>query len=310
MPPTPQIIWPLLASRVGAEVWVKHENHTPVGSFKVRGGLTYIDRLRRERPHITGVVSATRDNHGQSLAFAGAKAGLTCTLVVPHGNSAGKNAAIRALGAELIEHGEDFEAATKRAQALARESEAELVPSFHPDLVAGVATYAWELFSAAPELDVLYVPIGMGSGACGCIAVRDLLGLRTRIVGVQASACAAYARSLEAGRPVTLATSATRADGIAVRAPDPMAFELIAKGVERIVEVGDDEIAAAMVALWTDTHNLAEGAGAAPLAAAIQESSRNVGKKVGVVLTGGNIDLAAFIDWIVPAPREDAQVGC
>ncbi len=298
MPETAQYAWPLLCERLGAEVWVKHENHTPVGAFKVRGGLVYIDRLRREQPKIGGLVSATRGNHGQSLAFSGARAGLAVTLVIPHGNSGEKNAAMRALGAELIEHGEDFEAARTRAEALAQERRWQMAPSFHPDLVAGAGTYAWELFAAAPDLDVLYVPIGLGSGIAGCIAVRDLMGLKTRIVGVQASGSAAYARSLEAGRPVTLAASRTMADGVAVRAPDPAAFEIIEAGVERIVEVDDDAIGEAIAVLWTDTHNLAEGAGAAALAAATKEREANVGRKIAVVLSGGNIDLALFRRWV------------
>jgi threonine dehydratase len=298
MPPTPQYVWPLLSARLGATVWVKHENHTPVGAFKVRGGLTYVDALRRERPHVAGLVSATRGNHGQSLAFAAARAGLPFAVVVPVGNSAEKNLAMRALGAELIEHGLDFEAAREHARDVALARGWEMAPSFHRDLVVGVATYAVELFEAAPDLDVLYVPIGLGSGVCGCIAARDLLGLKTRIVGVQAAGSPAYARSLDAGHPVTLKESRTLADGVAVRAPDPEAFEIIARGAERIAVVDDDAIAEAMAAFWTDTHNLPEGAGAAALAAALQEREALAGRRVGVVLSGGNIDLALFSAWV------------
>jgi threonine dehydratase len=298
MPPTPQYVWPLLSARLGARLWVKHENHTPIGAFKVRGGLTYVEALRRERPHVTGVVSATRGNHGQSLAFAAGRAGLPIAVVVPHDNSREKNEAMRALGAELIEHGIDFEAAREHARHVAGARGWEMAPSFHRDLVTGVATYALELFEAAPDLDVLYVPIGLGAGVCGCIAARDLLGLKTRIVGVQAAGSPAYARSLEAGHPVTLNESRTRADGVAVRATDAEAFEIIARGAERIAVVDDDAIGRAMAAFWTDTHNLAEGAGAAALAAALQHRDALQGRNVGVVLSGGNIDLALFAQWV------------
>ncbi len=298
MPPTPQYAWPLLAQRTGAEVWVKHENHTPTGAFKVRGGLTYVDRLLRERPGVTGLISATRGNHGQSIAFAARRHGLPVTIVVPRKNSAEKNAAMRALGATLIEHGDDFQEAREEAQGLAGEHALEMVPSFHRDLVAGVATYAHELMSHAKELERLYVPIGLGSGICGCIAVRDLLGLRTEIVGVQAKTANAYAQSLVIGHPVATNSAETLADGMAVRVPDPEAFEIIRAGVSDIVEVDDDAIGEAVRAYWTDTHNLAEGAGAAALAALLSERERNAGKRIAVILCGGNIDLALFQRWI------------
>jgi threonine dehydratase len=291
MPPTPQYAWPLLAARVGAEVWVKHENHTPTGAFKLRGGLVYLDRLRRERPGVRGLISATRGNHGQSLAFAGRRAGVPVTIVVPRGNGVEKNAAMRALGADLVEAGHDFEAARLRAVEVADERGLEMVPSFHPDLVLGVATYALELFRAVPDLDTVYVPIGMGSGICGLIRARGLLGLRTKIVGVVAAGADAMARSLEAGRIVTTATADTLADGMACRVPDPTAFAMIRAGADRIVRVSDDEVAAAMRAYWTDTHNLAEGAGAAPLAALLQERAAMRGRRVGVILCGANVDL-------------------
>lgn len=297
MPPTPQYAWPLLAARTGAEIWVKHENHTPTGAFKVRGGLVYVDGLRG-RAGAGGIVSATRGNHGQSLAYAGRAHGVPVTIVVPHGNSAEKNAAMRAFGATLREHGEDFEAARDEAVRLAAAG-LHFVPSFHPDLVRGVATYSLELLRAVPVIEALYVPIGLGSGICGAILARDLLGLRTEIVGVQSTGAPAYARSLAAGRVVTLDRSDTLADGIAVRVPDPDAFAIIRKGAARIVTVSDDEIAAAVRAYWTDTHNLAEGAGAAPLAALLQERERMAGKRVAVVLCGGNIDLALFRRWVL-----------
>jgi threonine dehydratase len=298
-PGTPQYAWPLLASRCGAEVWVKHENHTPTGAFKLRGGLIYAERLRRDRPHVAGIISATRGNHGQSLAWAGRRYGVEVTIVVPHGNSVEKNAAMRAFGATLIEHGEDFEAAREEAARLAKERGLEFAPSFAPDLVKGVATYSLELFRGAPALDALYVPIGLGSGICGAIFTRDLLGLSTEIVGVQSSGADCYVRSLAAGHVVVLNRSDTLADGMAVRQPDPEAFDIIRRGVSRIVTVTDEEIGAAIRAYWTDTHNLVEGAGAAPLAALSREREAMAGKRVGLVVSGGNIDLELFRSWVV-----------
>ncbi|NGM22484.1 threonine dehydratase [Roseomonas stagni] len=298
-PPTPQYPWPLLAARTGAEVWVKHENHTPTGAFKVRGGLVYMDRLARERPGGPGVISATRGNHGQSLAYAGARSGVPVTIVVPRGNSVEKNAAMRAQGATLVEHGEDFDAARVEAMRLAAERGLEFAPSFAPDLVRGVATYALELFRAAPPLDALYVPIGLGSGICGCIMARDLLGLATEIIGVQSTGADAYARSVAAGRVVTTEAAVTKADGMATRVPDPAALAMIIRGAARIVTVTDDEVAAAIRAYWQDTHNLAEGAGAAPLAALMQERERMRGKRVATILCGGNIDLDLFRSWVL-----------
>jgi threonine dehydratase len=298
-PGTPQYAWPLLAERCGAAVWVKHENHTPTGAFKLRGGLIYAERLKRERPHVRGIVSATRGNHGQSLAWAGRRYGMAVTVVVPHGNSVEKNAAMRALGARVVEYGDDFDMAREEAARLAASEGLEFAPSFAPDLVKGVATYSLELFRAAPPLDALYVPIGLGSGICGAILVRDLLGLRTEIVGVQATGAPAYARSFEAGRVVALNRAETHADGMATRQPDPDAFAIIRAGASRIITVSDDAIAEAIRAYWTDTHNLVEGAGAAPLAALLQERERMAGKRVGLVISGGNIDLALFRSWVL-----------
>ena len=300
VPPTPAHAWPMLAQRLGATVIVKHENHTPTGAFKVRGGLVYFDRLKRERPGTAGLISATRGNHGQSLAFAGNRYRLPVTIYVPHGNSVEQNRAIRGFGATLVEHGEDFQAAREEAYRRAETSGLEIVPAFHPDLVLGVATYALELLRKAPDLDVLYVPIGQGSGICGCILARDLLGLGTEIVGVQSSAAPSYALSFAAGKVVTTETSNTRADGIATRIPDADAVAIICKGASRVVQVTDDEIAAAMRAYWTDTHNLAEGAGAAALAAALQEKKKLQGKRVGLILSGGNIDFDRFHRWVGP----------
>src|SRR3954469_8026380 len=220
VPPTPQFAWPLLRRRSGVDVVVKHENHTQTGAFKVRGGLVYVDRLRRERPAVAGLISATRGNHGQSLAFAGSRHGVPVTILVPRGNSIEKNHAMRAFGARLIEHGEDFQAAREEASRRAAVEGLEMVPAFHPDLVLGVATYALELFRKAPDLDVLYVPIGQGSGICGCIRARDLLGLRTEVVGVQSTEAPCYALSFAAGTLVTTATSHTLADGMATRIHD------------------------------------------------------------------------------------------
>jgi threonine dehydratase len=299
MPPTPAHRWPLLAGRLGATVIVKHENHTPTGAFKVRGGLVYVDRLKRERPHITGLISATTGNHGQSLAFAGRRYGVPVTILVPHGNSTEKNRAMRGFGANLVEHGEDFQSAREEAERRAELEGFEFVPSFNPDIVLGVATYALELLRTASDLDVLYVPIGLGSGICGCILARDLLGLKTEIVGVQSTEAPSYALSFAAGTVVTTASNNTLADGMATRVPDADALAIIRKGASRIVQVTDDEVGAAIRAYWTDTHNLAEGAGAAPLAAALQEKARLRGKRVGLILSGGNIDFDLFNRWVV-----------
>ncbi|NOJ43563.1 threonine dehydratase [Bradyrhizobium australiense] len=298
VPPTPVHAWPLLAERLGTTVIVKHENHTPTGAFKVRGGLVYFDRLKRERPGVAGLISATRGNHGQSLAFAASRYKLPVTIYVPRGNSVEQNRAIRAFGAELVEYGEDFQAAREEAYRRAESNGLEIVPAFHPDLVLGVATYALELLRKAPDIDVLYVPIGQGSGICGCILARDLLGLKTEIVGVQSTEAPAYALSFAAGMVVTTETSNTRADGVATRIPDADAVAIMHKGASRMVQVTDDEIAAAMRAYWTDTHNLAEGAGAAALAAALQEKNRLQGKRIGLVLTGGNVDFDRFRTWV------------
>jgi threonine dehydratase len=298
VPPTPAHAWPLLAQRLGTDVVVKHENHTPTGAFKVRGGLVYVERLKRERPGTAGIISATRGNHGQSLAFAARRYGVPATIYVPHGNSVEKNRAMRAFGADLVEHGEDFQEAREEAYRRAEASGLEMVPSFHSDLVMGVATYALELLGTAPDLDVLYVPIGQGSGICGCIIARDLLGLRTEIVGVQSTEAPSYALSFAAGAVVRTNSSNTLADGMATRVPDAEALAIIRKGASHIVQVTDDEVAQAVRAYWADTHNLAEGAGAAALAAALQERVKIRGKRVGLILTGGNIDFDLFQKWI------------
>jgi threonine dehydratase len=294
MPPTPQYVWPVLAAEAGLEVWVKHENHTPIGAFKVRGGLTHM-KLRKDRGQTNGVITATRGNHGQSIPFAARRHGIASTVVVPFGNSVEKNAAMRALGAELIEAGQDFDAAREAAMQIGRDRGLDFIASFGPELVMGVATYAKELFDAAGALDAVYVPIGMGSGICGVIAVRDLLGLKTRVIGVAAANANAYALSFAQGKPVATATAASFADGMAVRIPNGDAFHLIKHGAERIVEVSEDEIAAAMRLYYRAAHTIAEGAGAAPLAALLQERQRMAGKRVGVILSGGNVDMGKFV---------------
>jgi threonine dehydratase len=299
VPPTAAYAWPLLAERLGTHVVVKHENHTPAGAFKVRGGLVYVDRLKRAHPETRGLISATRGNHGQSVAFAGRRHGLPVTIYVPKGNSVEKNSAMAAFGAELIEHGSDFQEAREEAIRHAARDGLHMVPSFHRDLVCGVATYALELLRAAPDLDVLYVSIGQGSGICGCIMARDLLGLKTEIVGVQSTLAPSYALSFAARMVVTTNSADTHADGMATRSPDAEALAMMLKGVARIVQVTDDEVVAAIRAYWTDTHNLAEGAGAAPLAAALQDKSKLQGKRVGLVLSGGNIDLDLFRTWVL-----------
>ena len=294
MPPTPQYVWPQLAEALGAEVWLKHENHTPTGAFKVRGGLTYFDHLRRQPPDCRGVIGATRGNHGQSMGFAARRAGMRCVLVVPHGNSHEKNAAMRALGVELIEFGHDFQSAREQATMLAQQESLHFVPSFHIDLVAGVATYWAELFKAA-DLDTVYVPIGQGSGICACVAARDAFSPRTRVIGVVSAHARCYALSFAAGRVIDSPVTTVLADGLACRSPDADALDAIRESVDRVLEITDDEVAAAMRLLYAATHNVAEGAGAASLAGAWQERASLAGRKIGVTLTGGNVDTDLFV---------------
>jgi len=293
-PPTPQYRWGLLGERLGTECWLKHENHTPVGAFKIRGGLTYFDQLARRGAMPREVISATRGNHGQSMGWAARAHGVACTIVVPHGNSAEKNAAMRALGVTLVEHGSDFQEAREHAMQLAAERGAHMVPSFHPDLLRGVSTYWWEFLRAVPQLEVAYVPIGQGSGACSAIAAKRALGHGVRIVGVVSRHATTYADSVAAGRVVEAPVTTRLADGMACRVADPEALAIIAPHIDHIVQVSDDEVAAAMRALFTDTHNVAEGAGAAAFAAAMQEKDRLRGQAVGLALTGGNVDASMF----------------
>lgn len=294
MPATPQIRWPLLCQRVGSEVWVKHENHTALGAFKVRGGLVYVAELLARDPGVRGLIAATRGNHGQSIAYAALQRGLRCAVVVPHGNSREKNAAMRALGAEVIEYGQDFSEALEQARTLAQREGLHFVPSFDAALVRGVATYALELCQAVPDLEAIYVPIGMGSGICGTLAVREALHLGTEVIGVVAAGAPAYALSLAAGRPTPSGQVQTIADGMAVRIPDPHAFEIIRQHATRLVTVEEAEITAAMRYLFTDTHNVAEGAGAASLAALLREAPAQKGRKVAIIHTGSNVDTELF----------------
>ena len=297
MPPTPQQRWPLLDQRLGAQAWVKHENHTAVGAFKLRGGLVYFDGLRRREPGCTGVISATRGNHGQSVGFAARRHGLAATIVVPHGNSVEKNAAMRALGVELIEHGDDFQAAREHAGRLAAERGLHMVPSFHDDLVRGVATYWLEFFEAlAPHNtpEVVFVPIGQGSGICACAAARAHTGVRTKIIGVVSAHATAYLQSFREGRLIEAPVGTQLADGMACRVPDAQALAVMRREVDEVIAVTDAEVAAAMRALFADTHNTAEGAGAAALAGALQQRERWAGRTIGLALTGGNVDSAVF----------------
>ncbi len=294
MHPTPQYCWPQLSQRAGCEVWVKHENHTPIGAFKVRGGLVYLDELQRGPGLPSGMITATRGNHGQSIPFAAARHGVPVTVLVPEGNSVEKNQAMVGWGADLVVYGQDFDVARVEAERRAAAEDLLLVPSFHPALVRGVATYAYEMFTAVRDIDTVYVPIGMGSGICAMITVRDLLGLRTEIVGVVSTEAAAMAMSLEAGKIVETNSANTFADGVACRVPMPEPFAIIQSGAARIVRVTDDAVADAMRAIYADTHNVAEGAGAAAFAALMQEREQQRGRRVAVILTGGNVDSAAL----------------
>jgi threonine dehydratase len=293
MAPTPQYAWPLLARRAEADVWVKHENHTPTGAFKVRGGLNLLAEMRERGERPAGIISATRGNHGQSLAFASRREGLRCVIVVPHDNSRDKNAAMLAFGAELIEFGRDYDEAREHAQSLAKTHELRYVGPFERALVAGVATYALELLRAVPDLDSVHVPIGCGSGICGLISARDALGLKTRIFGVVSANANAYAQSFHSGRRVETASANTIADGMAVRVPVDSALDAIRKGAEDVVEVSDAEVESAMRVFFDDTHQVVEGAGAAPLAALLKWP-RRAGRRHAVIVSGGNVDRVLY----------------
>ncbi|MBU4517792.1 MAG: threonine dehydratase [Gammaproteobacteria bacterium] len=291
---TPQYRWATLTQRLGADCWVKHENHTPVGAFKIRGGLIYFHQLKLRGELPREVMSATRGNHGQSIGWAARAHGVACSIVVPLGNSLEKNAAMRALGVNLIEHGDDFQAAREHAIQLAAERGAHMVPSYHKDLLRGVSTYWWEFFQAVPQLDVVYVPIGQGSGACSAIAAKLALGHPARIVGVVSAHATTYADSIAAGRVVESPVSTELADGMACRVADAAALDVLMPHLDHVVKVSDDEVAQAMRTLFADTHNVAEGAGAASFAAAWQERESLKGKVVGTTLCGGNVDSEVF----------------
>jgi threonine dehydratase len=294
MPPTPQYRWPLLSERLGADVWVKHENYTPTGAFKARTAVVYAAQLFRTPNAPAALVTATRGNHGQSVALAARRFQVPAHIVVPKGNSKEKNAAMRAQGANLIEFGEDFQQAKEYSQQLAAEKSWHWVPNYHPDVVKGVATLWLEFFTAVKDIDVMYVPIGQGSGICACVAVRNGLGLKTKIIGVVAEGAPAYAISFEVGRVIEAPVTTLLADGMACRVPDESSLEVILKNVERIVRVSDNEIAQAMKIYFTDTHNVVEGAGAAGLAAAFKEKNALQGKRAGLVITGSNVDHDVF----------------
>ncbi|MEP6970251.1 MAG: threonine dehydratase [Betaproteobacteria bacterium] len=294
MPPTPQYRWATSSLRLGTDCWLKHENHSPVGAFKIRGGLTFFEALRARGELPGAVISATRGNHGQSVAWSARAHGVRCTIVVPHGNSVEKNAAMRALGAELVEHGDDFQASREHAAALAQQQGALMVPSFGADLVSGVATGWWELLRAVPKLDLAYVPIGLGSGICAAIAAKLALGHPVRIVGVVSRHATTYADSLAAGKVVAASVSTVLADGMACRVAEADALDILRAHVDHVVQVDDAEVAQAMRAIFADTHNVAEGAGAAGFAAALQEQSLNRGRVVATVLSGGNVDSAVL----------------
>lgn len=307
MAPTPQYAWPLLARRAGCEVWVKHENHTPIGAFKVRGGLNLLAQLASASPRVSGVISATRGNHGQSLAYAARLHGMRCRIVVPEGNSRAKNTAMEALGAELTVHGADFDAARVHAFALAAREGLRFVGPFDAELVTGVATYALELFRAVADIDTVFAPIGCGSGICGIIAARDALGLRSKVVGVVSTQANAYAQSFRAGRAIETATAVTVADGMAVRVPVPAALEIIRRGADDIVEVDDADIESAMRAFFDDTRQVVEGAGAAGLAALLRWKARH-GKRHALIASGGNVDRDVYTRVLAGfrEPRPDA----
>lgn len=294
MQPTPQYRWPLLCERLGTEVWVKHENHTPIGAFKARTAIVYAENLLKREPATRGLIAATRGNHGQSVALAAQRNNLDCIIVVPHGNSASKNAAMRAQGAKLIEHGEDFQSSLEHAHKLAAELSYHLVPPYHRDIVLGIATYWLELFTAVPQIDVAYVPIGMGSGICSAAAVRNGLGLQTKLVGVVSDHAAMYALSFEQRKIVETPAQTVLADGLACRKGNDEALQVMLDNVDHIVRVTDAEVAEAMRAMFTDMHNVVEGAGAAGLAAATKEAPQLKGKRVALIATGGNVDHELF----------------
>ena len=296
VPPTPQFRWPQVAAAFGAEVWLKHENHSPTGAFKARSGATYFRALMEREPGCPGVITATRGNHGQAVGLAARRFNLPATIYVPRGNSVEKNAAMRALGVTLVEHGDDFQEAREEAIRVGAQRGLHAVPAFHPDLVLGTSTCWAELFRAVPDLDVVYVPIGQGSGACGAAAARNAWSPRTKIVGVVSAQATCFSKSFAARRVVESPVETLLGDGMACRRPDEDALALVLENVSRIVEVTDAELADAMRRIFAMTHNVAEGAGAAAFAAAWRERESLAGLRVALALSGGNVDSAVFAD--------------
>lgn len=294
MPPTPQFSWPLINEALGCKAWIKHENHTPTGAFKVRGGLVYLHELAQRDPNTKHVVTATRGNHGLSIGYAAKRHGMTAHIVVPRGNSAEKNMAMRALGVDLIEYGDEFQDCREHAALLAQKNDWHRIPSMHADLLSGVASYWMELFAAQPDLDIVFVPIGQGSGICAAAAVKHALGLKTKIIGVVSAHALAYKSSFDARCKIEEPVSTKLADGLACRVPDDVSLDIILGMVDQVVSVTDTEVAAAMKLLFVSTHNVAEGAGAAAMAAAMQMKATLSGLKVGLPLCGGNVDAKQF----------------
>jgi threonine dehydratase len=307
MPPTPQFSWPLLSNRLGTETWVKHENHTPIGAFKARTAIVYAAELFKNGNHIKGLMAATRGNHGQSVALAAQRFNVPCTIVVPFGNSKSKNAAMQAQGANLIEFGNDFQEAREYSIKLAAEQGMHIVPPYHYNIVQGVATYWLEFFSAIQNLDVIYVPVGQGSGISSAVAVRNGMNLKTKIIGVVSVGAPAYALSFEAGKKIEAPVTTQIADGMACRVPDDEPLEIMLKNVDHVVTVSDDEVRQAMKIYFTDTHNVVEGAGAAALAAAVKEKSSLAGKRVGLVASGGNVDHEVFAKILLSITGEEGS---
>jgi threonine dehydratase len=300
---TPTYRWPLLEAGLGLELWVKHENHTPVGAFKIRGGLVYLDELQRSQPGVPGIIAATTGNHGQSIAYAARESGLRAVIVVPHGNNPEKNAAMRALGAELVEHGREFQDALEFSRDLAAKEGLHPVPSFHPWLVRGVATYGLELFRSVPDLDVVFVPIGLGSGFCGLAAAREALGLKTRLIGVVSEHAPAYEMSFRQDKFIEQPSTTRVAEGVACKTPNRDALDYIRHYAHDIVTVNDDEALAGMGDLLRGTHNLAEGSGALAWAALKKHQTDWQGQRVAVILSGGNASSALMREVMTaPAP--------
>lgn len=302
VPETPCYSWPLLNETAGCDVWIKHENHSPVGAFKVRGGLVYLDELLKQQPDVPGIIAASTGNHGQSIAFAARHRGVRAVIVVPHGNNPEKNTAMRALGADLAEHGREFQEALEHSRELARREALHPVPSFHPWLVRGVATYAVEMFRAATDLDAVFVPIGLGSGACGIIAAREALGLKTRVIGVVSAHAPAYALSFRERRLITQPSATRIAEGVACSTPNELALALLRDHLDDVVTVTDDEALDAMRELFIATHNAAEGAGAIAWAAIRKQRDSLRGLRVGCVLSGGNAESEIFARALANAP--------